>query len=117
MKRDPDTVRGPDLAFYLNSKKWTELERKYSEDLPDLMVEVLSPNDRFGTMTRRISQFLALGVKMVWLVDPEARDVTVYRAGEIPLVLEETEELLGLDILPDFRCKVAEFFHMTGEGK
>jgi len=115
LERNPDTVCGPDLAFYLQSKKWKELEKKYSERLPDLAVEVLSPNDRFGIMTRRIGQFLALGVKMVWLIDPDARNATLYLPGEIPIVLDETEEISQLALLPDFTCKVADFFRLSGD--
>jgi Uma2 family endonuclease len=47
---------------------------------------------------------------MVWLVDPEDRTVTVFRKGQEPIFLEETDELTGLDVLPDFRCSVADFF-------
>lgn len=115
LERDPDTVRGADVAVYTETKKYEELSPKYSERLPGVVVEVLSPNDQLGRMMRRINQFLARGVQLVWLVDPEARTVTVCRAGEIPQVLEETETLTGFDLLPGFSCRVAEFFAIPGE--
>jgi Uma2 family endonuclease len=49
------------------------------------------------------------------VVDPEVRSVTVYRPGQIMVVLDDTEELTGEDVLPDFRCRVADFFRLPGE--
>jgi Uma2 family endonuclease len=110
LEREPDTVRGADVALYLESRAYEDLKIKYSESLPTLAVEVLSLTDRWKKMLRRIGQFLARGVAMVWLVDPEDRTVTVFRKGQEPIFLEETDELTGLDVLPDFRCSVADFF-------
>ena len=52
---------------------------------------------------------------MVWLIDPEDRYVTVYEPGKIHRVLDEADELIGGDVLPDFRCKVSEFFARPGQ--
>ena len=52
---------------------------------------------------------------LVWLVDPESRDVTVYRPGEEPYVLGEQDEITGENVLPEFRCRVADFFRLPGE--
>jgi Uma2 family endonuclease len=113
-ERDPDTVKGPDIVFYDQNRKLEEMEVKYPARAPKLAVEVRSPNDRWGKVQRRISQFLKWGTSVVWLVDPEERAVTVFRPNHLPQVLEEDEELTGGDELPDFRCKVAEFFAMPG---
>jgi Uma2 family endonuclease len=83
--------------------------------VPCLVVEELSPGDQFGPTMRRIDQYLARGVQMLWLVDPEARTVTVCRLYEIPQVLEETETLAGFDLSPGFSCRVAEFFAIPRE--
>ena len=115
LERDPDTVRGADVALYAESRAYQELEPKYSELLPTLAVEVLSPTDRWKKMLRRIGQFLAKGVSMVWLVDPEDRTVTFFRKGQEPVFLEEADELTGMDVLPEFSCRVADFFIMPGE--
>lgn len=61
---------------------------------------------------RRITEYLRRGVPLVWLIDPEGRDVTVYRSGRDPQVVEEDQELSGEDVLPDLRCRVSEFFKM-----
>src|SRR5436190_5449178 len=80
-----------------------------------LVVEVLSPNDRWGKVTRRITQFLGRGVALVWLVDPEGRSVTVYRPNQLPQVFEGDDELVGDPELSEFRCRVADFFYLPGE--
>ncbi len=55
-----------DIALYLETISFDEQEQKYSELVPDLAVEVISPNDRWNKMQKRIRQFLTKGVKMVW---------------------------------------------------
>jgi Uma2 family endonuclease len=77
-------------------------------------VEVISPSDRIGKTALRIGQYLARGVALVWLVDPEDRTVTVYRPNELPRVLDEQDDLNGNGVLPDFSLKVAELFRLPG---
>ena len=115
LETDPDTVRGIDVTLYDELRRYDQLAPKYSSHLPKLAIEVLSPVDRPGRMTRRVSQFLRKGMLLVWLVDPESRDVTVYRPGEEPYVLGEQDEITGENVLPDFRCPVADFFRLPGE--
>ncbi len=110
---DPDTVKGPDLFFYDKNLSFTELNPKWTEEVPTLVIEVLSPNDRMTKVMRRISQFLKWGVPLVWLVDPEEHTVTIYRRDRPPEVLESDQELTGGDVLPDFRCPVADLFFMA----
>ena len=83
---------------------------------PTLAVEVMSPNDYPGKMMRRVTQFLEKGISLVWLLDPQARNLTVFRPDRQPVVLEEGDELTGMDVLPDFHCRVADFFRVAGEG-
>ncbi len=59
---------------------------------------------------KRINQFLAKGVTLVWMLDPEVQTVTVFRGKQFSVVLEANEELSALDVLPDFRCAVEDFF-------
>ena len=114
VERDPDTVRGPDVTFYEDDQAADDMERQYAEEPPKLAVDVLSPGDRIGRVMVRIGQLLARGVPLVWVVDPESRDVTVHRSGQQPRLLQTGEEITGEDVLPDFRCRVEEFFTMPG---
>ena len=117
LERDPDTVRGPDVMYFEKGKPYDQMNPKFAEGVPTLAVEVWSPSDRIGKVTRRVREFLKAGVRLVWVVDPEARDVTVYRSGEDAYVVEEAQELTGDDVLPDLRCPVAEFFFSPEEAE
>lgn len=112
VKRDPDTVRGPDVSLYLDHKKYEDLDRRYPEAFPALIVEVLSPNDRLGKTIKRLQRFLATGVPLAWMVDPESRNVSFFRPGQAPLVLDEDQEIADVAELPDFRCRVADLFEV-----
>jgi Uma2 family endonuclease len=112
LERDPDTVRGPDVALYENVRSFDELPAKYAETPPRVAVEVLSPEDRPVVLLHKIADYLRTGVEMVWLIDPKARTITVYRSDKMPRVYQEHEVLTGEDVLPGFRCRVAEFFYL-----
>jgi Uma2 family endonuclease len=111
-ERGPDTVRGADVCFYSHAR-WPE--SRLSEGLPlvppDLVVEVLSPRDRPGTILKKIVEYLEAGVSLVWVIDPPKRRVALYRPGDVfPTFLNEGEILENLPELPGFRCPVADFF-------
>src|SRR5580698_7045599 len=109
LERNPDTVRGPDVAFWSITRQPTCPEG-YFEIPPDIAAEVLSPDDRRKDVRAKIKDYLFYGVALVWLVDPETRIVTVYRGNMKGVELDETETLDGGDVLPGFSCKVADLF-------
>jgi Uma2 family endonuclease len=113
--RDPDTVRGPDVTFYDDTQTADDMDRRFATEPPLLAVEVQSPNDRVNRTVLRVTQMLQLGVRLIWVVDPETRDVSVYRPGVDPYVAEESQDLTGEEVLPDFRCRVADFFGVPGK--
>jgi Uma2 family endonuclease len=114
VERDPDTVRGPDVMLFEDAEKVEEVTEGYGEKPPILAVEVLSPNDTHGKVMRRIYEQLGFGTRVVWILDPDARNVIVHYPGNKDRVVEEGQELTGNDFLPDFRCRVAEFFALPG---
>jgi Uma2 family endonuclease len=114
IERDPDTVRGPDVTFYEDAQTAADMDRQYAARPPLLAVEVLSPDDRINRVIRRITQMLRAGVAVVWLVDPVGRDISVYRPGQDPVLFAEGQELTGDPALPDFRCRVVDFFALPG---
>jgi Uma2 family endonuclease len=115
IERDPDTIRGPDVALYDELREYKELNLKYSDRPPKLLVEVLSPNDKPGQVIRRIYRFLAMGVTLVWVLELEDRNLTVFRSGKEPVEFKADQEVPGEEVLPDLSVKVAEFFAMPGE--
>ncbi|MGC1276029.1 MAG: Uma2 family endonuclease [Planctomycetaceae bacterium] len=113
--RAPDTVRGPDVMFFDDGKSAAEIAATgYAEDPPVLSVEVLSPSDR---PARKVAQYLRAGVRLVWVVDPEIREVTVHRPDAEPQLLDADAVLSGGDELPGFECRVVEFFELPGGGE
>ena len=77
---------------------------------PDLAVEVLSPTDFAYDVAAKIDEYLRNGFPLVWVVEPNTRTVVVHRADGSVAKLRDNDEITGESALPDFRCKVADFF-------
>ncbi len=111
LARDPDTVRAPDVAFVgterLAANPVTDF---YWPGPPDLAVEVMSFDDTVYGMDEKAKVWLDAGVRMVWVVNPARRTVTVYRSATDIKRLTEDDDLDGHDVLPGFRCRVADIF-------
>jgi Uma2 family endonuclease len=109
--RSPDTVRGADISFY----SYTRLPKgplpdRYLDVPPDLVVEVLSPSDRWSKVLAKVSEYLDAGTSVVVVLDDERRLAYVYRADDGPRILAAEDELTIPDLLPDFRVRVGQFF-------
>lgn len=111
LERDPDTVREPDVAF-ISAERLPLGERvtTYSEVVPDLVVEIVSPNDDADNVFNKARMWLSFGVRLVWVVYPETRSVEVHRTGAALELIGDDGELDGLDVLPGFRCSVGAIF-------
>lgn len=108
---DPDTVRSPDVAFWSAERlPLDQVPEAYPDVAADLVVEIQSPSNRRQTTQDKIREYLNRGVRMVWIVDPEARTVTVYRQPGEGRLLWHDARLTSDDVLPSFQCRVAEFF-------
>jgi Uma2 family endonuclease len=111
LARDPDLVRAPDAAFVRGERLPPREARKgYLPLAPDLAVEVVSPTDRAKDVHAKVMDFLDAGTRLVWVIEPERRTVTVYRSDRTSRVLREDEELDGEDVLPGLRLLVADIF-------
>ncbi len=107
----PRLVRKPDVSF-IRAGRLPD-ERLPKGDIlipPDLAVEVVSPNDLYNEVDVKVSEYLTVGVPLVWVVNPEARTACVFRPDGSARRLREDEEIDGSDVLPGFRCRLAEFF-------
>jgi len=111
VERDPDTVRGADVAF-VRSERLAAITKpeKHVPFAPDLAVEVISPNDRDDEVEEKVQTWLRAGSLMVWTVDPESRTVTIHLPGADPVTLAEDETILGGNVVPGFECRVGDFF-------
>jgi Uma2 family endonuclease len=110
-RRNPDTVRGADVVF-LSSERYERLASKqgFLDLAPDLIVEVLSPHDSAAGLTHKLREYFAIGVRLVWVADPEARAVLAYRSLTDVREFRETDRLSGDDVLPGFEIEVVALF-------
>ena len=106
---DRDTVRSPDAAFVARDRM-EKPPRGFVPFAPDLAVEVLSPSDRMVEALSKITMYLEAGVRLVWLVDPESRSVTVFSHDSAPMVVKEGDTLSGGNVLPAFTLPVSNIF-------
>lgn len=110
-ERDEDTVRGPDVAYWSYERlPADQVPEGYPGAAPDLCVEVKSPSNTEQRTTKKVGEYFACGARMVWVVDPEERTVTIYRKPGDGRVLWEDATITGEDVLPEFSCPLSEFF-------
>jgi Uma2 family endonuclease len=109
LRRRPDTVRAPDVAF-VAADRLPAKGRGFAELAPDLVVEVVSPSDRASEVAEKAEMWLDAGVRLVWVVDPQARLAAVHHPGGLVTVLRQDGVLDGEDVLPGFRLPLAPLF-------
>lgn len=109
--KKPKQVRKPDTSFVAAGRlKDNKPPKGDITIVPDLIAEVVSPNDTYEDVTARVADFKAVQVKLIWVISPETRTVLVRRADGSCAELDETGTLSGEDVLPGFACPVAELF-------
>jgi len=108
LQRNPDTVRGPDVAVVRQSPPL--LPSGFIEGSPLLAVEIVSPSNRAGEIQAKVQDYLAAGATIVWVVYPRTAEVAVHRSGAPPVRLGRGDALDGGEVLPGFRLAVAELF-------
>lgn len=111
LERDPDTVREPDIAF--TSAERLPLDRRvmgYSEVVPDLVVEVVSPSDSRRAVRDKVEMWIGHGVRLVWVVYPEPQTVEVHGAEGQVSALGIEDDFDGMDVIPGFSCPVSAIF-------
>lgn len=110
LRRDPDTVRGPDLCYVREPRLDEADDYGFFPGAPDIAVEVLSPGERHGEVETKVREYLDAGTRLVWVADPPRRTVTAHRPGAKPQVYSGDDVVTGEDVLPGFSFKVAELF-------
>lgn len=110
LERGPDTVRAPDIAFVRADRLPDDL-RHFLELAPDLAVEIVSPSERMTNVRAKARAYLDAGVRLVWIVQPEGRRVSVYHADQPPRELGEGDVPDGEDVVPGFQMPLADIFN------
>ncbi len=109
LKRGPDTVRAPDVAFVCKARVPDPEPVSFAEFAPDLVVEVLSPDDRPGEVLAKVADWLRAGARLVWVVDPARRLVRVYHEDGAEAVVRGDGPITGGEVLPGFTCELGTF--------
>ncbi len=111
LRREPDTVRAPDASFVAAGRlPEGELPTSYIELAPDLAVEVVSPSERTPEVRDKVADWLLAGTRLVWVIYPATRSVTVYRSLEDFENLSEEGSLDGGQVVPGFSCQIRDLF-------
>lgn len=107
---DPDTVRRPDLSFVEASRLAGFDDETFFEGAPDLAIEILSPSNRPREIRERTADYLAAGCRLVWILDPKTRTVTVHGPGIDAIRRDASGILDGAGVLPGFSVPVERLF-------
>ena len=110
-ERDPDTVRGADVAFYSYKRLPKDVVPEgYAPVAPDVVFEVLSPHDRWSHVLGKVAEYLKAGVTVVCVLDPQDETAHLYRGDRPVQVLAAGDELTIPEVLGDFSVTVQRFF-------
>jgi len=107
--------RVPDVMFFAKERfekykaDTPDWENKPFVLVPDLVVEVISSNDKYTDVSLKVDKYLDDGVRMVWIADQKRRTITV-RTPTTYITLSVEDDLTGGDVLPGFSIKVASIF-------
>lgn len=108
---DPNRLRKPDVAFISKDRLPADQEPVgHCTIAPDLVAQVVSPNDLAEMVTEKVEEYLTAGVRLVWVLHPGTQTIQIYRADGTTAWLRASEELTGEGIVPGFRCRVADLF-------
>jgi Uma2 family endonuclease len=116
LSRNPDTVLGPDAAVVRSERlPPPEAQVGFLELAPDLAVEIVSPTDRWTTVSGKVDAYLAAGVRLVWVIEPGPRAVRVYSAEgpEQRLRADRGDVLRAEAVMPGLALPLAELFDLT----
>jgi Uma2 family endonuclease len=109
-ERNPDTLRGPDVAFYSYGRlPKGPIPARYLEVVPELVVEVRSPNDRWSEIYSKAGEYLNAGVSIVLVLDDEDQTASIFSDKGVE-ELPAGADLRFPEILPGFSVAVRRFF-------
>lgn len=111
LSSDPDTVRAPDVAF-VSQERLEQIGKVkgYWPGAPDLVVEIISPNDIYAEVEEKVFDWMDAGARMVVVVNPRKRAVTVYRSLTEIVVLTEADTLDGREVIGGWSIAVKDIF-------
>src|SRR5579862_703345 len=106
----PKTRRAPDLAVILGDRHRELWEAKVISIIPEIVAEVLSPSETPRMIHRKLKQYFEAGVKDVWLIDPEVKEIEVWTGRSLPARALTGADVLTSALLPGFALPLEELF-------
>jgi Uma2 family endonuclease len=107
----PDNIRKmrrPDIALVLNEN--LKPSDGFIFGAPDLAIEIISPSERRGQIQKKLSEYFSFGVREVWQVYPDKRQIVVQMPDGTATTYRQGETLVSPDVLPDFALDIAMLF-------
>lgn len=105
--------RSPDAAW-VSRERWNALTQKQQDGFPplcpDFVVELRSPTDTLEELQAKMREYVDNGCRLGWLINPQDRQVEIYRLGQSVLVLQSPASLSGEDVLPGFVLDLQRIF-------
>jgi Uma2 family endonuclease len=105
--------RSPDAAW-VEQSRWealtSEQRKKFPPLAPDFVIELRSETDSLTKLQQKMAEYLDNGVRLGWLLDPQQRQVEIYRLGRDVEILADPETLSGEDVLPGFSLDLRSIF-------
>jgi Uma2 family endonuclease len=106
-------VRSPDVSW-IALARWDALtdrqKRGFAPIDPDFVIELMSPTDELLELQQKMSEYMACGVRLGWLINPDEKQVEIYRQGQNKQLLSSPISLSGEDFLPGLTVDLAEIF-------
>lgn len=111
LARDPDVVLAPDVAFVRADRLPPDDQQDgFLALAPDLVVEIVSPSDRWNYVMDKVQEYLRAGVRLLWVIDPRRKSVVVFGPEGSGRTLGEGDSVDGGDVLLGLSLPVADVF-------
>jgi Uma2 family endonuclease len=108
--RNPDSLRGPDVAFISTERLGQHDLTAYVPTAPDLVIEIVSEFDTPATVDTKVNEYLAAGAKLIWVVYPDAKRVGAYDDDGHYKGFDVNGVLDGGDVVPNFKLALKDIF-------
>ncbi len=107
-RRNPDSIRAGDVVFISKERMPKRPRSGFLEVAPDLVVEIVSPSDRWADLHDKLEEYFGIGVQWVWVVEPTRQVIRVYQNPTTVEIVADT--LHGIGVLAGFELTIPELF-------
>ena len=108
-----DANRSPDVSW-IKQERWDSLTPKQKQKFiplaPDFALELMSPSDELNDVRAKMKEYLDNGVRLGWLINPQAKQVEIYRLGQDVELLDSPQSISDEDVLPGFVLDLTNIF-------